>query len=207
MIQAAGGKGAAPQGSNAKGQECITKHYKLLGLKAPTMMGPVGGKAGGKVGRGKRIATSVPEWDFVAMPEQSLVMDSPLESRQGCKPFINLFARGTTEGGTMGQTVGPKLSKALTSAGGSKFSTVGIPYTADINGINCIGFPGGVKCVDQLSRLAAKCPQSQFFLSGYSQGAMVARICAAFSKDDVKKRIRVSRSSTLAGFYRIADLN
>jgi cutinase len=108
------------------------------------------------------------------------------ERRQGCQPVYNLFGRGTTESGTMGGTVGPKLSKAL----GSKISTIGIPYSANLDGINCIGLPGGIKCVDQLAALAAKCPSSQFFLSGYSQGAMVARICAAYSKDDVKKRIK-----------------
>jgi hypothetical protein len=115
----------------------------------------------------------------------------------GCKPFINLFARGTTESGTMGQTVGPKLSTALSKAGGAKFSTTGVPYSANIDGINCIGFPGGIKCVDQLAALAASCPDSQFFLSGYSQGAMVARICAAYSKDDVKKRIKVRWSAAV----------
>jgi hypothetical protein len=132
-------------------------------------------------------------WDF--NEEQSATF---LDKRQSCSPYINLFARGTTESGTMGSTVGPKLSSALSKAGGSKFTTVGIPYTADLAGINCIGLPGGIKCVDQLAKLAAKCPQSQFFLSGYSQGAMVARICAAFSKDDVKKRIKVWRISDLA---------
>jgi hypothetical protein len=110
-----------------------------------------------------------------------------LQKRQGCKPNILVFARGTMEGGTMGSTVGPALSRAL----GSTFRSVGVKYTADIAGDNCIGFPGGMKCVDQLAKLAQQCPTSKFFISGYSQGAMVAHICTAFSKDEVKKRIRV----------------
>jgi hypothetical protein len=89
--------------------------------------------------------------------------------------------------GTMGQTVGPALSRAL----GSKFRSVGVRYTADVAGDNCIGFPGGIKCVEQLAKLAQQCPTSNFFISGYSQGAMVAHICTAYSKDEVKKRIKV----------------
>jgi hypothetical protein len=74
---------------------------------------------------------------------------------------------------------------------GSKFRSVGVKYTADIAGDNCIGFPGGMKCIEQLAKLAQQCPTSNFFISGYSQGAMVAHICTAFSKDEIKKRIKV----------------
>jgi predicted esterase len=92
----------------------------------------------------------------------------------------------------MGSTVGPALSSALNRQGGGKWKSEGVRYTADIAGDDCIGFPGGIKCVDQLAKLAAQCPETKFFLSGYSQGAMVARICTAFSKDDVKARIKVN---------------
>jgi len=167
IVQGMGGK--APTGSNSAGKNCITKYYKQLGLKGPK---------------------SIPKVKLVSdMPTHSDLENrttAALQKRQGCKPNILVFARGTMEMGTMGSTVGPALSRAL----GSKFRSVGVKYTADIAGDNCIGFPGGIKCVDQLAKLAQQCPTSSFFLSGYSQGAMVAHICTAFSKDEVKKRIK-----------------
>jgi cutinase len=111
-----------------------------------------------------------------------------IEKRQAaCKPNALLFARGTTEPGTMGTTVGPALSRAL----GSKWRVEGVKYTADIAGDDCIGFPGGIKCRDQLEVLAQACPETKWFLAGYSQGAMVARICTAFSKPEIKEKIKV----------------
>jgi hypothetical protein len=89
----------------------------------------------------------------------------------------------------MGSTVGPALSRAL----GSKWKVEGVKYTADIAGDDCIGFPGGIKCRDQLETLSAACPETKWFLSGYSQGAMVARICAAYSKAEIKEKIKVRR--------------
>jgi hypothetical protein len=162
--------GKAPSGSNSAGKACITKYYKQLGLKGPK-----------SIPQARIVSGTLTDLD--PEPETAAL----LEKRQGCKPNILVFARGTMEGGTMGQTVGPALSRAL----GSKFRAVGVKYTADIAGDNCIGFPGGIKCVDQLAKLAQQCPTSSFFLSGYSQGAMVARICTAYSKDEVKKRIKV----------------
>lgn len=166
---ASSGTAKTPTGSSAAGKQCITKYYKELHLKAPTSIP----KASADTGAAKTLAVS------------------RIKRVQGaaCKPNINLFARGTTEPGTMGSTVGPSLSKAL---GSSKWLSKGVSYTADIAGDNCIGFPGGLKCVAQLAALAQECPDSKFFLSGYSQGAMVARICTAFSKDDVKAKIKVS---------------
>lgn len=89
------------------------------------------------------------------------------------------------ESGTMGSTVGPMLSSAL----GREWYVEGVSYTADLAGINCIGLPGGINCVKQINALAAKCPSTKIVLSGYSQGAMVGRICAAFAGDAAKKQI------------------
>ena len=85
----------------------------------------------------------------------------------------------------MGSTVGPLLSSAL----GKDWYVEGISYTADLAGINCIGLPGGINCLKQLNALSAKCPNTKIVLSGYSQGAMVGRICAAFAGDAAKKQI------------------
>jgi hypothetical protein len=179
------GSGAkTPTGSNSKGKECITKYYKQLGLKAPGG-GITPPAANGATQPERRIRVESTE-------EDGDVNLSGIEKRQGCKPYTLLYARGTLEMGTMGSTVGPALQSALARQGGGKWRVEGIKYTADIAGDDCIGFPGGIKCVDQLSTLATQCPDSKYFLSGYSQGAMVARICTAFSKDAVKQKIKVS---------------
>jgi len=174
IVKGAGGK--TPQGSNNAGKNCITKYYKQLGLKAPET--PI-----------IRRVVDPAAYRFMseATNKNSLEVED-LEKRQagGCKPYINLFARGTTEPGTMGSTVGPALQRAL----GAKWMNKGVSYTADIAGDNCIGFPGGIKCVDQLAAVHKQCPEAKLFLSGYSQGAMVARICAAYSKEDVRAKIK-----------------
>jgi hypothetical protein len=168
------GGGKQPQGSNSKGKQCITKYYKQLGLKAP-------------VG----ISRSVNSERVGAASEMFRRGSVNVEKRQNCKQNILLFARGTTEPGTMGSTVGPALSSALSRQGGGKWRSEGVKYAADVAGDDCIGFPGGIKCRDQLAKIATSCPTSNFFISGYSEGAMVAHICTAFSTDDVKKRIKV----------------
>lgn len=181
--------GKQPQGSSSAGKSCIGRYYKELGIKAPASL--AGSRRVAFPDDADEIGLDSDAADTkISLPSVG-TSHMRIEKRQGgCKPNIMLFARGTTEPGTMGSTVGPSLSRAL----GAKWKSEGIRYTADIAGDNCIGFPGGVKCVAQLAKLAASCPESKFFLSGYSQGAMVARICAAFSKDDVKAKIKVSVS-------------
>jgi hypothetical protein len=188
--------GKTPTGSSSAGKSCITKYYKQLGLKGPSSLPKMRTVSDALTGWGLEDETAVTEQELEddTDPELEDEFTTRLEKRQGCKPNILVYARGTGEMGTMGQTVGPALSRAL----GSKFRTVGVKYTADIAGDNCIGFPGGIKCVDQVAKLAAQCPTSKFFISGYSQGAMVAHICTAYSKDDVKKRIKVSGPTATA---------
>lgn len=198
ITKAAGGSGKAPTGSNSKGKECITKYYKELGLKAPggnlaTPSKATGGDA--KVRRSKSLEERVVEgleesggWDVIEVAQEG-EKEKKKEKRADCKPNGLLFARGTTEMGTMGNTVGPALSRAL---GSSKWKVEGVKYTADIAGDDCIGFPGGIKCRDQLVEMSSACPETKWFVGGYSQGAMVARICTAFSKMDIQVKIKVS---------------
>ncbi|KAF2398085.1 alpha/beta-hydrolase, partial [Trichodelitschia bisporula] len=106
-----------------------------------------------------------------------------------CKPVTILFGRGTTESGipdALGGTVGPALRTQATKKG---WAIEGIKYDASLAGIYCLGMPGGVACIDQLSKLVQRCPNTKVILSGYSQGAMVARICAAWSKEPAQKQI------------------
>jgi len=108
-----------------------------------------------------------------------------LEKRQSCKAYTLIFARGTGEPGSMGSTVGPSLSSGL----GAKWSTQGVSYDASIAGDDCIGLPGGVACMKQLNKVASSCPTTKIIVSGYSQGAMVARNCVAFAEKKARDQV------------------
>jgi hypothetical protein len=111
---------------------------------------------------------------------------SPLD---GCYPYTLLFARGTSETGLLGGSVGPLLKSSL----GPEWYVEGVAYEANTEGIECLGMPGGVQCVKQIDELVERCPETTVVLGGYSQGAMVARVCAAFAGDDAKENIGVRK--------------
>ncbi|QDS78038.1 hypothetical protein FKW77_003109 [Venturia effusa] len=203
--QIVGTSGKSPSGSNSKGRECITRYYKELGIKAPggNLTKPPSrytsddAVAAGRVKKrdlkesfAKGLEESgerdVIDPTRLLEKEKATERETRKEKRAECKPHGIFFARGTTERGVMGSTVGPAISRAL----GSKWKIEGVAYTADIAGDDCIGFPGGIKCRDQLEKLSDACPETKWFLSGYSQGAMVARICTAFSRPEIKGKIR-----------------
>ncbi|CZT07092.1 related to cutinase 1 precursor [Rhynchosporium agropyri] len=93
----------------------------------------------------------------------------------GCKPIILFFARGSTEIGNMGSTVGPPTGEGLKKAfGANNVAVEGIDYQAGI-GTNLL--PGGAELagIQEMKALfqdaAAKCPTSALVGVGYSQGA------------------------------------
>jgi cutinase len=94
-----------------------------------------------------------------------------------CKPVTYIFARGTTEIGNMGSTVGPALQLALESAfGQNNVATQGVTYPADIAGaISGALNPGlaqGARTMASLTQqVLSKCPDTKVILAGYSQGA------------------------------------
>ncbi|CAD0101382.1 unnamed protein product [Aureobasidium mustum] len=94
-----------------------------------------------------------------------------------CKPVTYIFARGTTEIGNMGSTVGPALQRALESAFGSNnVATQGVTYPANVAGaISGALNPGsaqGARTMASLTQQAlSKCPDTKVILAGYSQGA------------------------------------
>jgi cutinase len=58
---------------------------------------------------------------------------SPQSSSASCKKYTLLFARGTTETGTLGTVVGPGLEKAVDSALGADQMTVTVsPENLDL---------------------------------------------------------------------------
>ncbi|KAF2430231.1 alpha/beta-hydrolase [Tothia fuscella] len=113
-----------------------------------------------------------------------------LEKRQACTPYVLLYARGTTETGDLGLTVGPALAAGIR---GKDWTVRGISsrdgYYADLPGIYCIGLPGGLACKDVLNKMSKSCPNSKFVTSGYSQGAMVARECVAFAEPEARAKV------------------
>lgn len=94
-------------------------------------------------------------------------------SKKTCTPNILLYARGTTEGGNVGSSVGPSLIREISKLAPGRFLFQGVDYAADIAGITALGRPGGEIAVRQFGEAAALCPNARIFLSGYSQGAMV----------------------------------
>jgi cutinase len=117
---------------------------------------------------------------------------SRIEGRQQttCKPYTLLYARGTFEFGALGLTVGPQIKSALEKAQPGKWDIKGIEYNNDMSGNDCVGLPGGMKCLDVLKSTAAQCPDTKFVVSGYSQGAMVAHNCVAYAEEAIKSRVK-----------------
>jgi hypothetical protein len=105
-----------------------------------------------------------------------------------CTKNIVIFARGTTETGLLGITVGPVLNTGLR---GPNWSVVGVAYDADFAGDNCLGLPGGQVAKDMLNQAVKKCPTSKIFMSGYSEGAMVAHNGVAYAEEESKKHVAV----------------
>ncbi|KAF9878269.1 cutinase [Colletotrichum karsti] len=108
----------------------------------------------------------------------ALAAANPIEVRQsGCKAFTLLFARGTTEMGTLGSVVGPGLQRDVQAALGADAVTVeGVSYPADMGGIMAESGgsgPGSVAMANQANSWLSKCPQTKLILTGYSQGGMV----------------------------------
>jgi Cutinase len=100
-----------------------------------------------------------------------------IKRQAGCKKIHFIFARGSTEIGTMGSTVGPAFSRALSSKfGAANVQTEGVRYPADIagaftGGTNPSGAKGAIRMAEMAKQVMSKCPTTRIILGGYSQGA------------------------------------
>lgn len=172
-----------PQGGDANGYKCIAK-YNPEGveavLKAPKGPAQNNGAGGALMTALSSISSALP----------GKATDTGTFDGQ-CTKNILLFARGTTETGLLGVTVGPVLSLGLM---GKDWSVVGIPYDADMAGDACLGLPGGMVAKDMINQAAEKCPDAKIFVGGYSEGGMVAHNGVAYANEESKKRVTVSYS-------------
>ncbi|KAG8170201.1 hypothetical protein KVR01_000946 [Diaporthe batatas] len=98
------------------------------------------------------------------------------EGAAGCKAVTVIFARGTTEPGTLGMVVGPGLNTAVAKALNNNGVVTGVAYAASAGGIATeigTGGAGTQAMVKAVADALAACPDTQIVLSGYSQGAML----------------------------------
>ncbi|KAJ7060581.1 hypothetical protein C8F01DRAFT_988508 [Mycena amicta] len=82
-----------------------------------------------------------------------------------------IFARGTTESGTIGETVGPSFLnstlKALAKANEGLRRNKGVPYPASVEAYFDGGSPQSSATV--LQQVASQCPTSVIISTGYRQ--------------------------------------
>jgi hypothetical protein len=169
-----------PEGGSTSDYKCIGK-YTPDTLKAALNLPPVpkqpNGISGSLMGLAHGIGNYMPGF-------------GPTEKgnfKGSCSENIVIFAKGTTETGLLGITVGPVLNLGLPRG----FTVVGVDYTADLAGDYCLGLPGGMVARDMLNQAATKCPNSNIFLSGYSQGGMIAHNAVAYADASARARVVV----------------
>ena len=160
--------------TSSAGWVCVSKYNPeaksaVDGVKG----GSKGGLFGGLFGSRSRVP-GLPgdiEWQEIkGKKEKRQLFGGGSRYTGTCKPYILIFAKGTFEAGEMGGTVGPLIRTAMSTAGGGKWSVVGVNYSADMAGDNCVGLPGGMIAKGILEDAVKKCPQSKIFTGGYSQG-------------------------------------
>lgn len=170
-----------PEGGDANGYKCIAKYNPegvAAAAKAPKGPHQNNGVGGALMGALSSLSSALP----------GKVTDTGSFTGR-CTKNILLFARGTTETGQLGITVGPVLSLGLS---GRAWSVVGIPYDADMAGDACLGLPGGMVAKDMINQAVTKCPDAKIFVGGYSEGGMVAHNGVAYANEEAKKHVAVS---------------
>ncbi|KAF7877081.1 uncharacterized protein EAF02_008301 [Botrytis sinoallii] len=113
-----------------------------------------------------------------------------IEAR-ACSDVTVIFARGTTEIGTLGTVVGPPFLSALKSALGSSSVTMnGVNYPADIPGFLQGGDPAGSKTMaSMVTSTLSSCPDTKVVISGYSQGGQLVHNAAKLLPADITAKI------------------
>ncbi|ESZ91371.1 hypothetical protein SBOR_8242 [Sclerotinia borealis F-4128] len=102
-----------------------------------------------------------------------------LEAR-ACTSLTVIFARGTTETGTLGTVVGPPLLSALQYALGSSAVTMtGVTYPANVAGFVQGGDSAGSQTMaNMVTSALSSCPDTKIVIAGYSQGGQLVHNAA-----------------------------
>ncbi|THV46413.1 hypothetical protein BGAL_0388g00050 [Botrytis galanthina] len=113
-----------------------------------------------------------------------------IEAR-ACSDVTVIFARGTTEVGTLGNVVGPPFLSALKSALGSSSVTMnGVDYPADVPGFLEGGDAAGSKTMaSMVTSTLSSCPDTKIVISGYSQGGQLVHNAAKLLPADTTAKI------------------
>lgn len=104
-----------------------------------------------------------------------------VEARAACSDMTIIFARGTTEPGTVGLLAGPPFFNAVTSQLGGKatLTTQGVDYPANIAGFLAGGDPAGSQTMaNDVKAALAACPDTKLVMAGYSQGGQLVHNAA-----------------------------
>lgn len=89
-------------------------------------------------------------WSLLLLPltvlAAPILEGTTVKAAAACAPMMVIFARGTTELGTLGTVAGPPLMAALgKSVGAQNLKMTGVPYPADIPGFLVGGDVNGSK--------------------------------------------------------------
>ncbi|PQE15609.1 cutinase protein [Rutstroemia sp. NJR-2017a BBW] len=117
---------------------------------------------------------------LLLLPSSILAAPTGSIEARACSDVTVIFARGTTETGTLGTVVGPPLLSALQSALGShSVSMQGVTYAADVAGFLQGGDPAGSQTMaNMVTSTLSSCPNTKVVMSGYSQGGQVVHKAA-----------------------------
>jgi cutinase len=123
-----------------------------------------------------------------------------------CAPITFIFARGSTEQGNMGSSVGPALARQLISTQGAGGVAVqGVDYPATIESNISMGSEGGPEMAQLIQKAKSSCPDTKIIISGYSQGGTVCHYAmgqAGTPADDVAAVVLYGMiSSILSSHY------
>ncbi|MCJ1369994.1 hypothetical protein MMC20_001206 [Loxospora ochrophaea] len=142
----------------------------------PTGLSGLGGLGGGSSGLGG-LGGPVPRAAQTS-GSSSLGGETASDVQNGvCKPLTYIFARGTTEGGNMGETVGPALETQLKDQfGASNVAVQGVNYPASVEDVvegstDPKDTQGSTDMAQLTNQALSNCATTKVVLAGYSQGA------------------------------------
>ncbi|RMI32181.1 cutinase family protein [Nocardia stercoris] len=129
---------------------------------------------------GYRKGTLSVTWRIAGMVAAALLLAGPsapavpAHADPDCAPVQLVYARGTTEPGDLGAAVGDLLYRDLQATLPMDIDAYQVRYPANLLDPNSVG-DGRTDLAAHLAEQSALCPQQQFILAGYSQGAVVVQ--------------------------------